>query len=376
MKVIGPAPSVPDSIRHPVSLSIGQIKVVGPTPDVRLYESKITFAANHSNLGDTTPVIVPPPPSFAGLGGSKHQMSSAAGTGTQVVPPPPVVQIAASYATGSGDGRPALVVPPPPSINGIHGSGGQYGKSLSVANAQVVPPAPQLNGVGTQARGVIGGVAGRVVPPPPSMAGFGRSGSGQALNSLRGSGMQVQPPRAVIQSASTGTNSSPLTLASARPGGLLPGEIVSDSVGSTTNDKELADPKFPETKELSVDFIGPALVLPASSYFLSYEVFIAEERVARHQSRLIKLVYDFLPYQRRLSEYGPNYPSIENLRATRDPSCDETFTQVESSANAVGWPKADRIQLSTKSIRQRQTSLPCYRTTADDYRRARARQQR
>jgi hypothetical protein len=48
-----------------------------------------------------------------------------------------------------------------------------------------------------------------------------------------------------------------------------------------------------------------------SSYFSNYEVFIAEQRVTRHQSRLIKLVYEFLSYQARLSDYGPNYPGIE-----------------------------------------------------------------
>lgn len=160
-------------------------------------------------------------------------------------------------------------------------------------------------------------------------------------------------------------------LASGLPGGLLPGEITNGDGETSVDPAEISN-----ASQLNVNFIGPALVLPSSSYFSSFEVFIAEERVTRHQSRLIKLVYDFLPYQPRLSELGPNYPTIENLRAARDPSCDEPLGQIVSPASTRGWPQAARLQLSAKSSQQHQTTLACYRTTADDYRRALARQHR
>ena len=184
--------------------------------------------------------------------------------------------------------------------------------------------------------------------------------------------MQIAPLPAAIHPASDHSRSGgPTTLTSGLPGGPLPGEIISNHEGTVADTKEL-----PDTKELSVNFMVPALVLPTSSYFSNYEVFIAEQRVTRHQSRLIKLVYEFLSYQPRLSDYGPNYPGIENLRATRDRSCDQALMQVASSATTVLGSLSGRVQLSAKSLEQQQSTLECYRTTADDFRRARARQHR
>jgi hypothetical protein len=97
-------------------------------------------------------------------------------------------------------------------------------------------------------------------------------------------------------------------------------------------------------------------------------VFIAENRLSRYQSRLIKLVYEFLPYQNRLSDYGPNYPAVDKLRVTRDPSCDETLMQVMSSVN---WPQPNRMQEALKNSDKQPGILECYRTTADDYRKVR-----
>ena len=145
-----------------------------------------------------------------------------------------------------------------------------------------------------------------------------------------------------------------------------------DETEEETGDEEKS---FADTKELNVNFIGPAVALPSSSYFSSHEVFIAEERLSRHRSRLIKLIYEFLPYQRRLSDYGPNYPTVDGLHATRDRSCDETVMHMTSSANTRGWPQADQ-SLDSKYLKQQQRTLACYRTTADDYRIARTRRRR
>jgi hypothetical protein len=123
-------------------------------------------------------------------------------------------------------------------------------------------------------------------------------------------------------------------------------------------------------EELSVRLIGLALSLPNSSYFANYEVFIAERRVKNAEAQLIKLVYESLPYQRRLSEYALNSMRVYKLRVRRDLSCDESLLQMT-------WPESDPhpgSQYSTDSpglsANDRNNMLPCYRTTADDYRKA------
>jgi hypothetical protein len=124
------------------------------------------------------------------------------------------------------------------------------------------------------------------------------------------------------------------------------------------------------TEELSVRLVGLALSLPNSSYFANYEVFIAERRLKNAQSQFIKLVYESLPYQRRLSEYALNSAKVFRLRVRRDVSCDESLLQMT-------WPEGDPHPGSKDSgdspgltANDRNNMLPCYRTTADDYRKA------
>jgi hypothetical protein len=317
--VIEPPPSVDQSIRQVASISIGQLQVVGPAPEMSLHQ-QVTFPAQRTLIASTS--VVPPPPSLGGLGNTADRTSSLPGE-MPVVPPAPSLQSASLRSAGNYPG------------------------------------------------GSSDGMAVRVVPPPPSINGLGRAGS-QGGSSLLAAGMPTAPLPAAIHPASYGSRGgAPTTLTSGLPGGLLPGEIIPNHEETHAATKEL-----PNTRELSVNFMVPALVLPMSSYFSNYEVFIAEQRLTRHQSRLIKLVYEFLPYQPRLSAYGPNHPGIENLRATRDRSCDQDLVQVASSASTVSWSQSDRLQLSAKSLTQLQSRLECYRTTADDYRRARARQHR
>jgi len=78
-----------------------------------------------------------------------------------------------------------------------------------------------------------------------------------------------------------------------------------------------------------VRVIAPVLPLPSFSYFSSSEIFIAEELLSEHQKRPIKLVYDFLPYQHRLSEYCPKYPELEQLQVTRDATCKKVPCSVQ-----------------------------------------------
>jgi hypothetical protein len=113
------------------------------------------------------------------------------------------------------------------------------------------------------------------------------------------------------------------------------------------------------------------LVLPNSSYFSNYEVFIAEKRLSKDESELIKLVYVSFPYQRRLSEYGVDNSKVYKLRVRRDPTCDETLLDIT-------WPQIDPSHPDSRNLigppalspNDRNSTLPCYRTTADDYRRA------
>ena len=90
--------------------------------------------------------------------------------------------------------------------------------------------------------------------------------------------------------------------------------------------------------------------------------------MSKQQSQLIKLVYVFLPYQRRMTDYGLDTSKIRKLRVTRDPTCDESLMQLE-------WPEGEKKSAEpsgapTPNPGDRNNLLPCYRTTADDYRKA------
>ncbi len=67
---------------------------------------------------------------------------------------------------------------------------------------------------------------------------------------------------------------------------------------------------------------------PRSSFSASEEVFVADKEVAKDETRLVKLVYMFLSYQPRLSDEGLDYSTLHELRALRDPQCDETLAQI------------------------------------------------
>jgi hypothetical protein len=119
---------------------------------------------------------------------------------------------------------------------------------------------------------------------------------------------------------------------------------------------KVADDPSGTTKVVPLRLIQLALALPTTSYFSNYEAFVAERAVSDHATQVIKLVYIFLPYQRRLTEYGVNTSKTFRLRVTRDPTCDESLL-------SMTWPEARQDADSG-------SKLPCYRTTADDYRKA------
>jgi hypothetical protein len=121
--------------------------------------------------------------------------------------------------------------------------------------------------------------------------------------------------------------------------------------------------------DVPLRIIGLVMALPTSNFFSNYEVFVAERRLKDGSAQLIKLVYVSLPYQKRLSEYGLNNTKVYKLRVTRDASCDESLLQMtwgdmNQNPGVPGGADPQPAQNNKGSL------LPCYRTTADDYRRA------
>src|SRR5450759_621696 len=127
----------------------------------------------------------------------------------------------------------------------------------------------------------------------------------------------------------------------------------------------------PIFQDVQLRVIGLTWAPPRSSYFSNFEVFIAEKWLNKEESQFIKLVYVFLPYQRRLSEYGFDDLKVRRLRVTRDSTCDESLMQMmwpEGENGPTGSHHSGDALASTST--DRNDVLPCYRTTADDYQRA------
>ncbi len=115
--------------------------------------------------------------------------------------------------------------------------------------------------------------------------------------------------------------------------------------------------------------VAVAISDPRSSYFVSHEVLIAEKELGHDEWSLIKLVYDFLPYQPKLSETGFDYNIVYGASVTRDSACDETIAELTTRE----WPDHSHIRLQfaqgapLTDIAERRLPLPCYKTTADDF---------
>jgi len=131
----------------------------------------------------------------------------------------------------------------------------------------------------------------------------------------------------------------------------------------------------PTVEELPLGLLGVLFAAPGTSFFSNFEVFVAKRRIgkAKDQVQLIKLVYEFLPYQRRLSEYDLNNqaPRVIKLRVTPDPSCDESLGQMMMSETdptrlAKEYEKLPAALRSTDLT----AALPCFRTSASDFQKA------
>lgn len=375
----------------------GGLRVVPPPPMVQATGNSAR-AGGLATLPGATSQVVPPPPSVLGAGNpaGTGRLSSLSGTSSQVVPPPPSVQ---GTGNSPGVGRlsrlgGAQVVPPAPSVQGTGNSGGNARVgSLSGVGSQVVPPPPSVQGAGNSAEGgrlnAMSGNGPQVVPPPPSVAGAGDSAGSGRVNSLSGNGSQVVPPPPSIggpgDSAGGGRMSSlsaegsqvappPPSVASGGNSAAGAPAVATDPppVVASSPAPASANQNQPAAEELSLGSIGLVFALPGSSYFSNYEVFVAKRRMADNQIKMIKLVYEFLPYQRRLSEYDfTNLRQRHKLRATQDASCNETLGQMIQSHTDPNLPPTEYPNLPAE-LRSADLNamLPCYRTNADDFQRA------
>jgi hypothetical protein len=344
-----------------------RLMVVQPSPEVSgLWMSAELIdrpPARSTYASSGTPSIVPPPPSLSDRRFPTHKRTSSfPSTGTQVIGPPPSIPIGpkqdSATRTISLGGRVSQIVPPPQSIDGmgnIPGSG-RTGSLAGAADFQVVPPPPSLedqgNLAGDAAIASLGPGASQAVPPAPSIPAWsngnsGTRGTASALFSARSE--NVLPPSTEDHS---NLDIAGVVDRSARPS--LP-EPVPDLSHRIYQDLELR-------------VVALAWAPPRSSYFSNFEVFIAEKSLSKRESQFIKLVYVFLPYQKRLSEYGLGALKSRRLRVTRDSTCDEDLMQMM-------WPDENdranhRSDAPAPTSTDRYGALPCYITTADDYQRA------
>jgi len=366
-------------------------------------------AARVGSLAGGGSEVVPPPPSTQGGGNGRGRVTSLGSGGNEVVPPPPSVQGAgggsgARSGFGNGlSGTGVAVVPPPPSLSGSgsgRGTGARGGGSLSGNGVEVVPPPPTLagggGGTGNAASGAgnrlgsLGG-GGAVVPPPPSVAGSRTgSGGGSRLGSLGGGGGNVVgAPSAGGAGGNGGRGGNGGAGGGAGTGDAVNGGAAIGSGSMSTGPLEQMDPlpDVPESAQNAPSMneipTGPSedvsmrlIAVPGgstnSSFFSKYEVVLAERTIKQGQKEIIKLVYESLPYQKRLSEYDWSTTRIYKLRAVADPRCDESLMRMmmpEGGGDPDADAQADANRLAAE-VGDRNTKLHCYRTTADDFQRA------
>jgi hypothetical protein len=125
---------------------------------------------------------------------------------------------------------------------------------------------------------------------------------------------------------------------------------------------------------IEVRLIALAVAYPKSSFFANDEVFVAEQELAKEESRFIKLVYDFLPYQSPLSSFGLDYSVVYHFHAVRDTTCDENLWEMRSLQHRARWPDFDSWKYAHDTpiadLDFRQARLRCYRATSDDFEKA------
>jgi len=126
----------------------------------------------------------------------------------------------------------------------------------------------------------------------------------------------------------------------------------------------------PRKEPIEVRLIAVEIAYPRTSFFANDEVLIAEQELARNESRFVKLIYYFLPYQNPLSSFGLSYSLVHRVQAIRDTTCDETLWQVRELQRKAGSPSTQFRYAADSPIadlERRQARLRCFRVTSDDY---------
>jgi len=352
--------------------------VVPPPPDVHGSMKSVgliddaQFGGRSARAADIS--IVPPPPSLNDRAILTYGSTGVPSRiGVQVVAPPSSIQDrdkldarARGISLGSGVSQ---VVPPPPSLEGAGNSGaGARANSLASGGSQVVPPAPSMESGGNYGGGgrisSLGQADSQVVPPPPSVQ-FGAGGNSGAAGRGRDSSRAGARAEGALPPASAQGDGN------SKPGGELGGTTVAKDVSTSSVPETGGERKHPIFQEVQLHVISLTWAPSRSSYFSSFEVFIAEKWLNNKESEFIKLVYEFLPYQQRLSEYGSYDLKVPRLRVTRDSTCDESLMQMAWPEGENGPPGSHHSgDALASTATERNNALPCYRTTADDYRRA------
>ena len=129
--------------------------------------------------------------------------------------------------------------------------------------------------------------------------------------------------------------------------------------------------QWPKKEVMHLRIVALTWNHPRSSFFPNEEIFIAEKQLEKDESRLVKLVFGFLPYQPRLSDSGLDYSTLHEIRAARDPDCDETLHQM-LAGHAGDWRQTSSSLKYSKdapalNLDRHRNPLPCYVTDADDY---------
>ena len=345
-------------------------RVIRP-PDIKLnHSAQGNFATSGAVAPAVPPAAIRRPQLVVPAGSSwvvapPSDVNQAVGrnpalTQASVIAPPPDVEVVPLRRSVLAANE-AIVAPPPTVEGSIRRAG-----DINLGQTTMVAPSPQLHT--SEQRALRGGghtatasdLVATAVPPPPVVQGLGSLADGRA-RSMSGASFEAAPPSSSVQG-------------SGYPGAA--GQQIAMAISSATASPKLPAAENPHgalVEELPIRLVGLVLALPSSSYFSNYEVFIAERRISKVASQLIKLVYVSLPYQRRLSEYGLNDSRVFKLRVRRDRSCDESLLEMT-------WPETDPrpgTQYSSDSpglsISDRNAMLPCYCTTADDYRKAMSR---
>jgi hypothetical protein len=129
--------------------------------------------------------------------------------------------------------------------------------------------------------------------------------------------------------------------------------------------------QLPRMEPVRLRLVALAWNHPRTSFFANEEVFIAEKEITKEESRLVKLVYSFLPYQPRLSDNSFNYATVHELRAARDPQCDETLAEIITGQAGDWRQQRSQLKYSTDApvlnLTRHKNPLPCYVTSADEY---------